>query len=200
MFTTIFSHINDRDELKALANEIVKKFNDAYAKRAEELTPEAKKVTAPVQPTPPPTTPPTAAKTAVKATAKTVAKPVARPTAKNVQSVATVAPTPQPKKVVVTPKVEKEEIPQISISDKSALKGLNLTFHKYNDRCWVLIGDTKCIKEDLKNKLHGLPNTYTDRTGNITGTVNKRFYGYIWRNADVPEVAKILGVKVEMAN
>lgn len=187
MITTIFSHINDLNELKAIANEMVKSIQEAYQTRAKEIAGQAKEVATPANnpfPTPPPA--PAKAKKEVH-TAKKKAAPTTEPA--------------QAKTAVVAQKADKEnsEVAQISLADKDALKKLNLSFHKYSDKTWVLYGDTKCISKGLKHELNGWGRIYTDYKGHITGTKGKKFFGWLWRTADAQNVADTLGVKVKIA-
>lgn len=75
----------------------------------------------------------------------------------------------------------------ISVTDANTIKklGLNFTFSEYNERCWVLRGDTKPLKVILKEKFEGKFNPRL-----------KGGPGWIIRNAHVAECAKALGIKI----
>lgn len=195
MFTTIFSHFNDLDSLKAVATEIATQVNKAYAARAKEITDATKKVNktpAPTSPTPPP-----APATPVATTFPTAnATPSVARVSRIVRTTSAAPKTPFSKS---EPKATEADNVEIAITDKEAIKKLNLKFCKYSDYCWVLYGDTKPLKTAL-GKLHGSFNSaFKDPDGSITGTPGQRFAGWRWRNDDVPEVAKALGIDVKIA-
>lgn len=175
MFTTIFSHINDLNALKAVATEIASQINSAYAARAKELTEAAKKAVPEKNPFPTGPITPVKRKTEV-ITAKTIAKKQA-------------ATQAEQKAVKAEAKETAEtEAVKISITDKAALQKLGLTFEMYNERCWVLRGNTKPIKDELRSRFHGVFNS------RLQGGE-----GWVFRTADSQVVADALGIKVEVA-
>lgn len=193
MFTTIFSHINDLNELKGLAQEIAQKVSSAYEARAKELMEAAKVAAAPKQPTPPP------APVAPSDNPFSNVSPVERKPKREVYR-AKKAPKKEQVSAPTTAATKTEEDVQISISDKNALKQLKLSFHQYNKWCWALYGDTKPLREDLRKKLGGkFVATLTDYSGDITGTKEQRFAGWLWKNEDVQKAADALGLQIKVA-
>lgn len=99
---------------------------------------------------------------------------------------------------VEKPAPKKEEAPKantesngdtlISITDTKAIKKLGLTFEKYNDKCWVLRGDTKPLRKILKENFKGVFNS------RLTGGE-----GWVFRTANAQECANALGLKVKVA-
>lgn len=73
----------------------------------------------------------------------------------------------------------------VAITDLAAIKKLGLSFVKYNDRCWVLRGDTKPLRKILKEQFKGVFNTH------LSGGE-----GWVIKTANVDECAKALGIKL----
>lgn len=163
MFNEIFAAINDVATLKTLATSIVNNVNEAYQQRAKELLAS--------------NTNNTQAKTENK-TVAAKAKEAAAKMKKEVQKQETNAPAKTTKS---------EDDVHIAITNKAAIKKLGLTFEKYNDKCWVLRGDTKPIRNSLKE---------------FKGVYNSRLNGgegWVFRTAEVENVANALGLKVKIA-
>lgn len=76
----------------------------------------------------------------------------------------------------------------ISITDTEAIKKLGLKFEKYNDKCWVLRGNTKPLRKVLKELFKGVYNS------RLNGGE-----GWVFRTASVPECASALGLSVKVA-
>lgn len=76
----------------------------------------------------------------------------------------------------------------IAITDTKAIKKLGLTFEKYNDKCWVLRGDTKPLRKVLKEQFKGVYNS------RLNGGE-----GWVFRTAKVEECANALGLNVKVA-
>lgn len=73
----------------------------------------------------------------------------------------------------------------VAITDLAAIKKLGLSFVKYNDRCWVLRGDTKPLRKILKEQFKGVFNSH------LSGGE-----GWVIKTANVNECAKALGIKL----
>ena len=73
----------------------------------------------------------------------------------------------------------------IAITDTAAIKKLGLTFEKYNDRCYVLRGNTKPLRKVLQSEFRGV---YNDR---LTGGE-----GWVIANKHAQNCAKALGLKL----
>ena len=73
----------------------------------------------------------------------------------------------------------------VAITDLAAIKKLGLSFVKYNDRCWVLRGDTKPLRKILKEQFKGVFNSH------LSGGE-----GWVIKTANVDECAKALGIKL----
>ena len=73
----------------------------------------------------------------------------------------------------------------MAITDLAAIKKLGLSFVKYNDRCWVLRGDTKPLRKILKEQFKGVFNSH------LSGGE-----GWVIKTANVDECAKALGIKL----
>lgn len=89
------------------------------------------------------------------------------------------------KKTTAKTKPDKDTDTLISITDIKAIKELGLTFEKYNDRCWVLRGNTKPLRKILKEQFKGVFNSH------LSGGK-----GWVIKTANVEECAKALGLKV----
>lgn len=110
--------------------------------------------------------------------AKTASKPATAPAA--------------PAKPAEAPKTETKSAGDtdtlVAITDLKAIKKLGLTFEKYNDRCWVLRGDTKPLRKILKEQFKGVFNSH------LSGGE-----GWVIKTANVEECAKALGLKLPKA-
>lgn len=73
----------------------------------------------------------------------------------------------------------------VAITDLAAIKKLGLSFVKYNDRCWVLRGDTKPLRKILKEQFKGVFNSH------LSGGE-----GWVIKTVNVDECAKALGIKL----
>lgn len=168
IFTSIISSTlsgtKNAEELKTCANEICALVNDAYQARYKEIVAEKAKP----------------ATSTTKATAKPISakgKPIEDKKATKATAKAT-KPTP-------APKAEKADEDIISITDTKAIKKLGLKFEKYNDKCFVLRGNTKPLRKDLKEQFKGVFNSH------LTGGE-----GWVFASKYVEPLAKALGVKV----
>lgn len=159
--TSVFSGYTSTEELKSAANAICAQVNDAYKARFTEITNKTKTASKPA------TAPATPAKPEAKAkkekTAKT--KPAEAPKTKT--------------------KTVGETDTLVAITDLAAIKKLGLSFVKYNDRCWVLRGDTKPLRKILKEQFKGVFNSH------LSGGE-----GWVIKTANVDECAKALGIKL----
>lgn len=73
----------------------------------------------------------------------------------------------------------------VDITDLAAIKKLGLSFVKYNDRCWVLRGETKPLRKILKEQFKGVFNSH------LSGGE-----GWVIKTVNVDECAKALGIKL----
>ena len=73
----------------------------------------------------------------------------------------------------------------VAITDLAAIKKLGLSFVKYNDRCWVLRGETNPLRKILKEQFKGVFNSH------LSGGE-----GWVIKTANVDECAKALGIKL----
>lgn len=83
---------------------------------------------------------------------------------------------------------QKAEEVIIALDDIKSIKKLGLKFEKYNERCWVLRGNTKPIRFGLQERFDCI--------------FNKRLRGgegWLFRNAEVESCASVLGIKVNVA-
>lgn len=177
MFTTIFSIINDVNDLKKVANTIREQLVSAYNTRAKELG--AVEASAPA-----PTT-----TSATKPIAKDMAAKAKEAAAKMKQT-----EKKESKETKKTAKVAKDEPVQVAITDKAAIKKLNLVFEPYSDKSWVLHGDTKQIKDAL-GEIKGIRyNPSLTLDGGET-----RFGGWVCRTENAQRIADTLGLKVKVA-
>lgn len=148
----IFAQINDAKELKATANNIMLQIKEAYDARLAELLPKKKNTAKVVEAT-------VSAKgeTAAKPTKDTFSgvpeaeaqKPVsaknksAKDTAKN-------EPKTTTKDTAKNAKPAKVEQVKISSLTKAQVKAMNIHFEEYSEKCMLMIGETKSIKDDIK--------------------------------------------------
>ena len=160
ILSTVFSQYTSTEELKSVANAICAQVNDAYKARYSEIATNSKDAPKP---------------TAAPATSKPEAKAKKEKTAKT--------------KPAETPKAEAKSAGDtdtlVAITDLAAIKKLGLSFVKYNDRCWVLRGETKPLRKILKEQFKGVFNSH------LSGGE-----GWVIKTANVSECAKALGIKL----
>lgn len=169
-FGSVFATIKDEKSLKEVANSISMQLKDAYTKRLAELTKGVK----------------TEKKVEIKVENKAEGK---------------VEKTkPAPKETKAEKKAEKKSAPKadkkakdekefiVAITDKKAVKALGLSFVPYSEKCWVLVGNTKPLRADIK-KLGGSFNSRLKVEGGA---------GWVFKKDDVKKAAKALGIKVAM--
>lgn len=166
-FASVFAKYDTVEELKAIANNICGQVKTAYDARIKEITSGQTDVVVEV------TTPKTEAKSQKEKTVKT--KEAVKKQA-------------EPVKTTVKTKPDKDTDTLISITDIKAIKELGLTFEKYNDRCWVLRGNTKPLRKVLKDQFKGVFNSH------LTGGE-----GWVIKTANVEGCAKALGLKITKA-
>lgn len=146
----IFAQINDAKELKETANDIIQQISTAYNARLAELM-HQKAAPVVVDATP-------SAKG--KKTAPTKTKKNTKDEFSGVPEAdeQKAAPTKKSKSAKDTTKDKKtesnkhEEIEQVKIASltKKQVAAMHIHFEEYNEKCMLLIGETKPIKEDIK--------------------------------------------------
>lgn len=161
LLDNIFANYKTTEELKNAANSLCKQINTAYESRYNEI-----KNTAPK------------GKDKAATPAPATTKKEKTPKAKG----------PEKQKDETKSKAADDDETIISITDTKAIKKLGLTFEKYNDRCWVLRGNTKPIRKILKEQFKGVFNSY------LTGGE-----GWIIKTANAQECADTLGIKTKVA-
>lgn len=164
--TSVFSGYTSTEELKSAANAICAQVNDAYKARFTEITNKTKTASKPA------TAPATPAKPEAKAKKEKTAK---------------TKPAEAPKTKTKTKTVGETDT-LVAITDLAAIKKLGLSFVKYNDRCWVLRGNTKPLRKVLKEQFKGVFNSH------LTGGE-----GWVIKTANAQECATALGLKAKVA-
>lgn len=165
LFTSLFAQFNDVEALRSYANEILVQVKEAFDGRSLEIA-KAGKAT-------PTAAAPKAPKAAKAKTAKTAEKPAK----------AEEAPAE---------KADGGET-HISITDTEAIKKLDLTFVKYPDSSfWALYGDTKQIKDIIRNDLGGQFCSNLKR-------IQEGLKGWMFKEDKAANVARTLGLKVKVA-
>lgn len=176
-FTSALANITTLDELKNVANIIRDQLVNAVNARIDEIAKgtQVLNVVAEVTATPA-VQPQTETKKSTTAKAKEVAAKM---------KAQTTTPKPEPKAKTES---KSDDDALIAITDTAAIKKLGLTFEKYNDRCWVLRGETKPLRKVLKEQFKGVFN------GRLSGGE-----GWVFRNENAQECANALGIKVKVA-
>lgn len=151
----VFAQINDAKELKETAQNIVEQINTAYQARLAELMPK-KNAPAVVDATPS-TKGKKSAPTKIKRTkgefdgvpeadaAKTASKK-----SKSAKDTAKSEPKTTTKDTAKSAKPAKVEQVKISSLTKAQVKAMNIHFEEYSEKCMLMIGETKSIKDDIK--------------------------------------------------
>lgn len=174
-FTSIFAKFDNIEDLKSIANSICGQVKTAFDARVAEIKSGSKDLTVEVEvATPAPATP-------AKAKSKTAAaKEAAARMKKEEKAAKTKTETPADSTT--------DDDAIIAITDTAAIKKLGLTFEKYNDRCWVLRGNTKPLRKALKEQFKGVFNS------RLTGGE-----GWVFKTASAQGVADALGLKAKVA-
>lgn len=159
---SVFANYTSTEELKSAANSIIKQVQTAYEARYKEIAADASTEKAK----------PAAAPAKPESKSKKDKTPKAKPAE---------APKPESK-----PASDADTL--IAITDTAAIKKLGLTFEKYNDRCWVLRGNTKPLRKVLKEQFKGVFNSH------LTGGE-----GWVIKTANAQECANALGLKAKVA-
>lgn len=179
-FTAVFAQLHTAEDLKAVANNICAQVKSAYEARVAEINSAKQGVVVEVEvaatPAPAPAPQPKA-KGGKTVAAKEVAAKMKKQAA---------APAPAPK--AAAPAAESADDTLIAITDLAAIQKLGLTFEKYNDRCWVLRGNTKPLRKILKEQFRGVFNS------RLTGGE-----GWVFKTASAQSVGDALGLKVKVA-
>lgn len=173
-FTAVFAQFHTVEDLKAIANNICAQVKTAYEARVAEINNTKKGVVVDVE-----VSATTAQAPQSKGSKISAAKEAAAKMKKQ-------AATPAPK--AAAPAAESADDAIIAITDTAAIKKLGLTFEKYNDRCWVLRGNTKPIRKILKEQFRGVFNS------RLTGGE-----GWVFKTASAQSVGDALGLKVKVA-
>lgn len=160
---SVFAQYESTDELKTAANGLIKQVQTAYEARYKEIAASATTGKAKTA-----TPAPTKTETKFKKDKTSKAKPAEAPKAET--------------------KTAGETDTLIAITDTAAIKKLGLTFEKYNDRCWVLRGNTKPLRKILKEQFKGVFNSH------LTGGE-----GWVIKTANAQECATALGLKAKVA-
>lgn len=166
VLSSVFAGYTSTEELKSAANAIFAQVNEAYQARFVEIANTAKTASTPA------TAPAAPAKPEAKAKKEKTAKPK----------------TAEAPKTETKAKSAGDTDTLVAITDLAAIKKLGLTFEKYNDRCWVLRGDTKPLRKILKEQFKGVFNSH------LSGGE-----GWVIKTANVDECAKALGLKLPKA-
>lgn len=191
-FTSVFAQFDTISDIKELANNICAQVKDAYDARVKELEPEQEEaaIVEAVVEAKAEEVDEKPAKQSKAATKMERAKAMAEKFKKQDKEAKPKSETANTAAQTTTkpaPKAKKDSDDLISITDKAAIKKLGLKFEKYNERCWVLRGDSKPLRKELI-KFKGVFNS------RLTGGE-----GWVFRNDNVEECAKALGIKIKTA-
>lgn len=178
-FGVAFAQITDWNVLKAVANDIAAQLKVAYDERLKQLKKANETASVNIEVT----------ATDEKAeTKQTVKKAAPKAKAVKVAKVVKLNETEPTAKATKTAKTAKASGDEISITDTKAIAKLGLKFESYNEKCWVLRGDTKPLRTVLKDQFKGVFNSRL-----------KGGEGWVIRTANVEECAKALGMKVKVS-
>lgn len=143
----IFAKINDKSELRETAQDIVTQIQTAYNARLAELMPKEIPVVIDAAPS---TKGKKSAPTKTKKSTKNEFEGV--PEANEQKA----TPTKKDKSAKDAAKTESnkpEKVEQVKIASltKKQISAMKIRFEEYNEKCMLLIGETKPIKEDIKS-------------------------------------------------
>ena len=132
----VFARINNAKELKETANNIMQQIKVAYDTRLAELMPQKGAVVV------------------VDATTSTKGKKSApTKTKKSTKNEFEGVPEANKQKATPTKKDKSAKVEQVKIASltKKQISAMKIRFEEYNEKCMLLIGETKPIKEDIKS-------------------------------------------------
>lgn len=180
-FTSIFANINNIEDLKTVANSICAQVKTAFDARQAEIKAIKTDLSVEVE-----VTTSAAAPVAEAPKGKGKGKTAA---AKEVAERMKKAEKAEPKaKAEAKAATTTNDDTLIAITDLAAIKKLGLTFEKYNDRCWVLRGNTKPLRKILKDQFRGVFNS------RLTGGE-----GWVFKTANAQSISDALGLNVKVA-
>lgn len=168
--SNVFCQFGKAEELKAAANDIREQLIQAFNARMEELKTASKNIEV----------------TVTKETEQPAKQGKSKERVKKIEEVAAKTSKQSVKQEPAPTQTDSDA--QIAITDTKAIAKLGLTFEKYNEKCWVLRGNTKPIRSILKDKFKGVFN------GRLTGGE-----GWVIRTDNVNECAKALKLKIKTA-
>ena len=178
-FASVFAKYNTVDELKAIANNICGQVKEAYDIRVAEIKSENAGTVVEVE----------VAHDAPKSEVKSKStKTKNSKTAGAKEMAEKFKKQEKEQKTEVKEAKAKDDDSLIAITDTKAIKKLGLTFEKYNDKCWVLRGETKPLRKILKEQFKGVYNS------RLAGGE-----GWVFRTANAQECADKLGLNVKVA-
>lgn len=179
-FSSVFAKYDTVDELKAVANNICGQVKEAFDTRVAEIksgnTGVVVEVEVPANEMQKPEPKSSKSKNNKTAGAKEMAEKFKKQEKE------------QKTKEKKESKVNKDDDTLIAITDTKAIEKLGLTFEKYNDKCWVLRGETKPLRKILKEQFKGVYNS------RLNGGE-----GWVFRTASAQECADALGLNVKVA-
>lgn len=176
-FATIFAKYDNIEDLRSLANNICGQVKAAFDTRVAEIKSGSSDVVVEVMDTVEALQSKTKGKSSKTAAAKEAAAKFKKQETATSQS-----------KSKTTTVTESAGDTLVAITDTAAIKKLGLTFEKYNDRCWVLRGNTKPLRKVLKEQFKGVFNS------RLTGGE-----GWVFKTATAQSVGDALGLKVKVA-
>lgn len=181
-FTSVFAKYDTVDELKAVANSICGQVKEAFDTRVTEIKSGNTGVVVEVEVSSDETQKPEPKSKLPKSkNNKTAgAKEMAEKFKKQEKQ--------QKSEAQKEAKESKDNDTLIAITDIKAIKKLGLTFEKYNDKCWVLRGETKPLRKILKEQFKGVYNS------RLNGGE-----GWVFRTTSAQECANALGLNVKVA-
>lgn len=179
-FTAVFAQFHTAEDLKAVANNICTQVKSAYEERIKEINAAKKGVVVEIEVEAAATPAP-----AVQPKTEGCKTAAAKEVAAKMKKQAAATPQPKEKKSTIT---EPADDTLIAVTDTAAIKKLGLTFEKYNDRCWVLRGNTKPLRKILKEQFRGVFNS------RLTGGE-----GWVFKTVSAQSVGDALGLKVKVA-
>jgi len=146
----IFAKINDKSELRETAQSIVTQIQTAYNARLAELMPKETPVVVDAAPST------KGKKSAPNKTKKTTKGEFEGVPEANEQKATPTKKDKSAKDAAKSAKTESnkpEKVEQVKIASlsKKQIAAMNIRFEEYNEKCMLLIGETKPIKEDIKS-------------------------------------------------
>ena len=184
-FTSVFAQFNTIEEIREVANNICAQVKSAYEAREKELQPNDEIMVEAIVEIVDETEVEESKKKAKKSGSKVERAKEMAAKLKNEKDARAETKPKKETKTETNKEAKDNSETLIAVTDMEEIKKLGLKFKKYNDKCYVLRGETKPLRKVLKEEFKGVFN------GHLVGGE-----GWIISAKHAENCAKALGLKI----